>query len=1284
MLLAPAASYGAHGHHAMAASRHRVSNRAHALGSMHRRQTGGHPGSSPFLSLGSWQYIGPNQYSDHYETAYGLGAMSGRVNAVAVDPTNPLRIYAGAAGGGVWRSLDGGQTWTLITPGLPHLQISSLAIDPAHPNRLYVGTGDPDNTDASQATYPCGVYMSTNATQAVTASSGPTFVHLGDATIDTLTVSKLLVNPDNSGQILAATRLGATGYGYLYTYNFSNGSTANTWTAALPVAGIWSDVEAGQKDSTGTRYLYASATFSAGVGNGTYLGGIWASTDGNRWVKLGTPSRLSSSPWRLAVAPSTINDAAHWRRVYFASPFDSKIYQSNDGGKTWGDITASLPPTDLAGQPVWANSPHSFFLKSGVLVNGKTKSDMLMLGLNDIYQLNEGGAWTNVNETFTGSDLVHYDQHDAAFNPSSGSNSLYVANAGGVYSLAYSPATSSWTPNSLNGNLPIGQANGASYDALNPTIAAAGLDENGTAVWNLLSSVTPWAMITGGSTILGGSGGPPLIRPYNPDGLEVVYSSSIGPLAPNGANVLSVYRNGVDTGLSNLDAADVIGHNAPITIDPNNVDLVYTATNFLYVWDDTMALWSKVSPSLSAGSYVTTIKVAVGDDNRILTGSQDGQLWMTTDGGYTWAQVPIATIKPSGPIRAIDIDPGNENHVIIGLGISTGTTLYETQNITAATPVWTAATGATGGLFSNLLPQIPVNSIARDPDFSTGANATLYVGTDAGVYYSSDAGKDWFKGPAGLPSVVVRDVQAIGGTRYLNAATFGLGIARYSLDNMGGFVSFSLAPTTVAGSATVTGALQYNGDTRTTTTVKLTSSNTKAATVPATLTVPAGTAWITFPITTLPVNARTPVTISIAGPGYSASASLTVTPPVGLTTFTINPTTLEAGQWAQGTVTITSPAPSNGTLVMLSCTDPNVVQVPGAVTIPAGQTSTTFVVKSTGSSVAENVTVTASYNGTTQAVVLSITPIGFTGLSLKPNTVLNGYTSTGTVTINVGAPPAGAIIALSSSNPAVASVPKNVEIGFGNNSVTFTVNTYNVSASTQVTITGTYAGATQNPVTQSAVLTVNPIALTSITLSTDVNGKPGTAVYGQTVVGTATIASPAPPSGAVVTLAASPTGLVSIPSSVTIPAGATSANFPVKLITQVTKATTVLIQGSYDGVPAADSFTINPLTIANIAFLPDTVVGTRATTGTVMLNGVTPVALTITLSLSNPATMQPYLTTNFPLTVTIPAGSNSATFSVLTNNTINGPGQPQVFPITVTGALVGLGSGGSGTFYVSP
>jgi len=191
-------------------------------------------------------------------------------------------------------------------------------------------------------------------------------------------------------------------------------------------------------------------------------------------------------------------------------------------------------------------------------------------------------------------------------------------------------------------------------------------------------------------------------------------------------------------------------------------------------------------------------------------------------------------------------------------------------------------------------------------------------------------------------------------------------------------------------------------------------------------------------------------------------------------------------------------------------------------------------------------------------------------LTLNPTSVNGGNPSTGEITLSAPAPGGGAVFSLSSSNTSVATVPPSVTISAGSTTAVFQVTTMTTASSTSVTISASNSG-----LTQTASLTVTPQPPTGGPTLTSLTFNPNTVVGGSPSVGAVTLSRPAPNGGALVTLSSSNPGVVTVPASVTIGAGATSASFPAST-SSVTAPTKVTVGASYAGVKQTGSLTVTP------------------------------------------------------------------------------------------------------------
>ena len=451
--------------------------------------------------------------------------------------------------------------------------------------------------------------------------------------------------------------------------------------------------------------------------------------------------------------------------------------------------------------------------------------------------------------------------------------------------------------------------------------------------------------------------------------------------------------------------------------------------------------------------------------------------------------------------------------------------------------------------------------------------------------------------------------------------------------------------------------------------LRVSSSNAAVASAPEFVTVPASQDIGRFTITTNPVTSTTPVTFSVTGGDTTVSADLTVHSTLpALTGLTVNPTSVEGGNPATGTVTLASAAPAGGVQVSLGSNLPGSASVPATVTVPAGATTATFTV-TTFPVDTTTVQLHASLDGVFKFAALSVTraapapapaaptllspansatvaqPVNldwsdvagattyriqiddsstfaapfvvdsvvseskFTApnlaakrhwwrvrainangaegawsaarrftpqaapataslstVTVNPSSVVGGSAAQGTVTLTAAAPSGGASVTLSSSS-GVAMVPATVTVAAGSTSATFPVTTSTVTTSTPVTLTGAYAGVTR---TASMTVTTAPAtaSLSNVTVS------PSSVVGGSAAQGTVTLTAAAPSGGASVTLSSS-SGVAMVPATVTVAAGSTSATFPVTTST-VTTSTPVTLTGAYAGVTRTASMTVTP------------------------------------------------------------------------------------------------------------
>lgn len=354
--------------------------------------------------------------------------------------------------------------------------------------------------------------------------------------------------------------------------------------------------------------------------------------------------------------------------------------------------------------------------------------------------------------------------------------------------------------------------------------------------------------------------------------------------------------------------------------------------------------------------------------------------------------------------------------------------------------------------------------------------------------------------------------------------------------------SVTLSPTTVTGGASATGSVTLaasapaGGQS-----VALASSNGSVASVPASVTVPGGSTTTTFPVATTSVTGTSPVTITATAGGVSRSAVLTVAPGASSTLagLDLSPDTVVEGSSSTGTVTLSAAAPTGGLVVSLTSGNTSAATVPPSVTVAAGATTASFTITPGTTTSTSSSVITASAGGTSVTALFTVTSANPTlsNLSISPLSVTGGSAATGTVTLTAPATAGGVTVALSSDS-AIASVPGGVTVAPGASTASFTVTTSAVTTSQSALIRATH-GTASRAFTLSVTPAATGPAVTSVTLGSS------SVVGGTPVSGTVRLDSAAPSGGTTVFLSSDNTAVATVPSTVTVPVGATTATFTV-------------------------------------------------------------------------------------------------------------------------------------------
>ncbi|MGI9065864.1 MAG: hypothetical protein ACR2HX_05595 [Pyrinomonadaceae bacterium] len=504
---------------------------------------------------------------------------------------------------------------------------------------------------------------------------------------------------------------------------------------------------------------------------------------------------------------------------------------------------------------------------------------------------------------------------------------------------------------------------------------------------------------------------------------------------------------------------------------------------------------------------------------------------------------------------------------------------------------------------------------------------------------------------------------------------------------------------TVIGGISVTGGITMTGAAAgDRLEVSLSTSNSSLAPVPARVTLTLGqlgNAGGTFTIQTAAVTATTQVTIT-AGTGPGAKTATLTLNPVSVQSLSLTPQSVLGGQTLSGSITLNAPAPSGGLAVQLS-SDNEAATVPATtITIPAGQTSATFQLATKG--VASNTTATIGAGQGTgiKTAVVQVVPLSIASMTLSKASVVGTTTDggrvTGTITLSANAPRRlkiklgsgmGSPVSFSeqasgSSSPVPDTsgsiMDNNVPgawVPAGANTATFTIYTRVVNGPANVTITAGpvegepyttpaspyYQGSSYPgprwPITKTTTLTVNPVAVESLTLN------PNFVIGGNTTAATVKLNS-AVGAGFQIPLSSSNPSIVTVPAQGVVPTQYTTAGTDTITFT----VTTLAVSGS-DGANVTAggqtaSLKVEPAAIESLTLASPTINGGSPVNGTVTLNGSAPAGgLSVTLSSSDPVASP-------PPTVVIPSGQKSAPFTINTSTV------GEVTPLTITATRGGV------------
>jgi photosystem II stability/assembly factor-like uncharacterized protein len=744
-----------------------------ALAVMQRQKAGLAKGSPPV-----WTEIGPAPIPNG-QTVTTTTAVSGRVISIAVHPTNPDIVYVGTASGGLYRSTNGGTTWTTMMDSAASLAIGSLAIAPSQPDTLYVGTGE--QSFSADSFFGVGLYRITNASTASPTLAGPFNQNGAAANVFTgRSISAIRVHPTDPATIFVSTSSGLAGMGGVLNPTLpSRGVYRSTnATAASPtfekLTGLAANANVAVRDMiidpANPDLLICNVVAAGGVG------GIYRSTNATTAVPTFTQEEIFNSS-------STSELTAEFAIRHGVGDPEPVIYAAT--GNLGGRVLMSVNSGDTWTQQIDNNfcTPQCFY--DIAIAVDPTNAARVYLGGSPALPF--GISTTSGTAFSTSANGLHVDSHVIAVAPSNPSV-IYFGSDGGIYRSSNSGT--SWNVLNNSGF----RATQFMSIATHPThheFMIGGTQDNGT---NMRETDADWLRVDGGdggfTAIDQTAADTSNVRMYHTyfNAPDLMGYGTVGTVAQatsmswnfRGCQVANATTNGITC------TGSVLFY-APLVLGPGSPNTVYYGTDRLYRSIDNGANHTVVSQApITVGVPISAITIAANNDNVRFVGLLDGGLFRVTDGSTTLVNVDSGNTIPNLYIGRLLINPDNNDIAYVALaGFPTaGQNIWKTTNFLSASPTWTASGSG--------IPSIPVNALTFDPDDSN----TVFAGTDIGVYMSSNGGVNWSPFGTGMPSVPVFGLEFNGpnngaGKGPLRAATHGRGIWQVTLPSLDNIFSDS-------------------------------------------------------------------------------------------------------------------------------------------------------------------------------------------------------------------------------------------------------------------------------------------------------------------------------------------------------------------------------------------------------------------------------------------------------------------------------------------------------------
>jgi photosystem II stability/assembly factor-like uncharacterized protein len=693
----------------------------------------------------------------------GPSVAGGRVTSVAGVPGQPEVYYVGAAGGGVWKTSDGGHSWDAIFADQPTASIGVVALAPSNPNLVWVGTGE--SNIRNDITNGRGVFFSPDA--------GKSWKFMGLENAGQ--ISRIVIDPGNPDIVFVAA------VGHAWTPNpdrgvFRTADGGATWQRVLYV-----------NDTTGAadlvmvpgnpRILFAGMTqlirypwqlVSGGPGSG-----IYRSTDGGlTWERLS--QGLPPGPYgRIAVAVGASNPSHVYALVEAKRGL---LWDSHDLGDHWSAVSDNHA---LSARPFYFNLMHV----------SPVDDQKVFFSSYRLLESDDGGKTAKLIDRD-----VHVDHHSLWIDPQN-PDRMVQGNDGGAYVTYNGAKTWNWF-----NNLPIEQFYMVAADNNDPYTLCGGLQDNNG--WCGPSSGSGFGGMDGSEwyTVAGGDG--EYIVPAPSDSTVLYVESQNGSIRrldmkTGLTSSIRPYVPGVDD-MSPADLRYRFNWTTPIEVSRTDPNTVWLGANVVFKTTDGGAHWSVISPDLTrndkskqitsggpiqfdisgAETYNTilTVNVAPSDSNVLWVGTDDGLAQVTRDGGATWTNV-------SGHFARL---PQNAEGRIYQIGVSpfdagTAYLAVDRHQFDDNRP-YVYKTSDYGKTWTDISGGLPADASARVVREDPNARGFLVLGTDAALWYSHDGGASWKRLKGGFPTAPVYDLKFVARAHDLVVATHGRGL--FVLDNI--------------------------------------------------------------------------------------------------------------------------------------------------------------------------------------------------------------------------------------------------------------------------------------------------------------------------------------------------------------------------------------------------------------------------------------------------------------------------------------------------------------------